>query len=283
MNTSAQETPSGALLAYAQGGHREVAGWLAQVAIDSILTLATTQSRLAVAGSICEIGIHHGRSFILLHLLSNRSEVAVAYDLFELQEENVDGSGSGDKRTFLNNLSRHSCDTSRIVVRTKNSLTLTPAEVLFDAKAPVRIFSVDGGHTADITASDLSVAEASLCDGGLLILDDFFNEEWPGVAEGTSRHLLSGKSKLVPVAIGGNKFIFTNRSEFAAQYQEALLGTMKHHSCKRQIAFGSPVVVVQADVSTLVARLAKTGLWKRVRTTRAGRALKPIALRLLGR
>jgi hypothetical protein len=178
-----------ALRKYAEGGHREVAGWLIDTAVDAIVALALTQERLGVQGGVCEIGIHHGRSFILLHLLA--SGHAAAYDLFEQQGENVARSGLGDKDLFLLNLKRHGCDASRIVVKSRNSLALTAAEVMADTQGQVRLFSVDGGHTAEITASDLCLAESTLARGGLVILDDFFNEAWPAVAEGACRYLFS--------------------------------------------------------------------------------------------
>ena len=54
----------------------------------------------------------------------------------------------------------------------------------------MRFVSVDGGHTAEITAHDLAVADASLAEGGIIVLDDAFNEQWPGVADGVQRYFL---------------------------------------------------------------------------------------------
>ena len=190
--------------------------------------------------------------------------------------------GLGDKSIFLDNLRTHGCDVERIVVKSRNSLDMTAAEVRTDA-GPVRLFSVDGGHTADITASDLALAEASLCAGGVVILDDFFNEAWPGVSEGAARYLASGASQLVPVAIGGNKFLFSNNAELAARYRDALRALPDSYVVTDQTAFGKPVVVVQAKVVRMTDRLASTALWRQIRGTSAGRALKSAALRVLQR
>jgi Methyltransferase domain len=271
-----------ALPAYVQRGHKAVGGWLDPSAIDIIATISRQQAKLGVSGGVSEIGIHHGRLFILLHLLRQGSERSAAYDLFEMQDENIDASGLGDKAIFLDNLRRYGGDTERIVVKSRNSLDMTAAEVLADV-GPVRLFSVDGGHTADITASDLALAEGSLCPGGIVILDDYFNEAWPGVSEGAARYLGGGNSKLVPVAIGGNKFILTNSTELAATYREALRALPDGYVVKDQIAFEAPVIVVQAKVVRLTARLASTVLWKQIRGTAAGRALKAVALRVLPR
>lgn len=282
MNEKSVAGLSPALGRYVAGGHREVAGWLLQPAVDAILELGRIQSRLGVRGGVCEIGIHHGRSFILLHLLTAAGEHSAAYDLFEQQSENVDRSGLGDKDLFLLNLKRHACDQGRIVVKSRNSLDLTADEITADARGPVRLFSVDGGHTAEITASDLRLAEATLTPGGLVILDDFFNEAWPAVSEGACRHLFSGSSNLLPVAIGGNKFIFTNDAGRAAEYRAAL-ASLPGYACKSETVFGAPVVVVQPQSRTVMSRLANLRLWRAVRGSAAGRALRPLALRLLNR
>ena len=270
-----------ALRAYVQGGCKTVQGWLDPTAVETITLLSRTQAKLGISGGVSEIGIHHGRLFILLHLLrQGDGESSAAYDLFEMQDANVDASGLGDKATFLDNLRRHGCDTERIVVKSRNSLDMTAAEVRADA-GPVRLFSVDGGHTADITASDLALAEGSLCAGGIVILDDYFNESWPGVSEGAARYLSSGASKLVPVAIGGNKFIFTNSGELAGKYREALWALPDRYVVTDQTTFGMPVMVVRVKVVPLTTRLAATGLWKRIKGTAAGRVLKAAALRVL--
>jgi len=271
-----------ALQSYVQRGHKAVDGWLDPAAIDIIATISRQQAAIGISGGIVEIGIHHGRLFILLHLLRQAGERSAAYDLFELQDENVDGSGLGDKSIFLGNLQTHGCDLASIVVKTRNSLAMTADEVRADA-GPVRMFSVDGGHTADITASDLALAEASLCPGGIVILDDYFNPEWPGVSEGAARYLGSRSSTLVPVAIGGNKFIFSNGTELAAQYRQALCRLPERYVVKDQTAFDRPVVVVQPKDVRLVTRLAATPAWRRIRGTSAGRVLKAAARRVLRR
>jgi Methyltransferase domain len=269
-----------ALRAYVHGGYKTVQGWLDPTAVEAVILLSRTQAELGISGGVSEIGIHHGRLFILLHLLRRGDERSAAYDLFEMQDANVDASGLGDKATFLDNLRRHGGDTERIVVKSRNSLDMTAAEVRADA-GPVRLFSVDGGHTADITASDLALAEGSLCPGGIVILDDYFNESWPGVSEGAARYLSAGASKLVPVAIGGNKFMLTNSDELAAKYREALRALPDRYVVADQTVFGMPVLVVRAKVVTLRTRVAATSLWKQIKGTTAGRALKAAALRVL--
>ena len=84
----------------------------------------------------------------------------------------------------------------------------------------VRIFSVDGGHTQEIVLSDMRLAEKSLVDGGVVIADDVFNQQWPGVCVGTVHYLEQGGA-LVPFYIGYNKVLFT-APEHAESYRRTL-------------------------------------------------------------
>ena len=47
-----------------------------------------------------------------------------------------------------------------------------------------RLFSVDGGHTRELTVNDLTVAASHLEEGGIIILDDITNLAWPQVIDG---------------------------------------------------------------------------------------------------
>ena len=67
------------------------------MAQQSIVALGSVQKHLGIRGAVSEIGVHHGRLFILLHLLTEASEASVAWDLFESQNDKADGSGRGNK------------------------------------------------------------------------------------------------------------------------------------------------------------------------------------------
>jgi hypothetical protein len=53
-----------------------------------------------------EIGIHHGRLFFALAQTVAARERLVALDIFEWQQMNIDASGAGDKRVFLDHAKR---------------------------------------------------------------------------------------------------------------------------------------------------------------------------------
>ena len=53
----------------------------------------------------------------------------------------------------------------------------------------MRLFSVDGGHTAELARHDMLTADGAIGEQGIIILDDFFNEAWPGVLDRRRRAL----------------------------------------------------------------------------------------------
>lgn len=260
---------------YATSGYKKIDGWLEKIAVDAIVKISRLHHAMGVKGPVCEIGVHHGRLFILLHLLTAPDERSVAYDLFDCQEENVDGSGRGNLKMLRDNLQMAGADLSRIDIYAANSLDLTPEIILESAQSGVRLFSIDGGHTPEITYSDLALASQSLCEGGIIILDDFFNESWPGVAEGTCKFFLQNPERLYPVAIVGNKFIFTMGATTAQTYMRELkvgAGPVSKHV---STFFGQTVLVITPEIrSGFMRSISQSRLWIALRDTRLGRSLK---------
>ncbi len=262
----------GPLDTYRWTGHSSVEGWLLAGAVDCICELSALQRALHLRGPVCEIGVHHGRLFILLHLLTGSDERSLAIDLFEMQDENIDQSGNGSREQLLHNLQVHGCDARRIELLAENSLRLTPARIVAGCGGRPRLFSIDGGHTAEATRNDLLLAERSICDGGLVILDDYFNPPWPGVSEGTCTYMCNGDTRLLPVAITSNKFFFTNDEATARSYQRDLLN--HHHEAKTSTVFGHDVVCFEPPLPpTLRQKVTAHPAWLAIRGTPLGQAV----------
>ncbi|NJS15527.1 MAG: class I SAM-dependent methyltransferase [Sphingopyxis sp.] len=161
----------------------------------------------------------------MMMLLRRAQEKAVAMDVFDLQEFNTDYSGLGDLNTFLANIDRHVRSRDDLEIVKADSMQLEPAEILRVTKGQrFRMFSVDGSHTTHNTANDLRVAHRLLQQGGMIIVDDYFNGGYPMVAEGVARFMiLEPAINIVPVLAGANKVVFTTKShhrEYLEAYRE---------------------------------------------------------------
>ena len=209
----------GSFETYRAIGRRTVQGWVEPQTLDILRTLAEAQDHQGVSGAVAEIGVHHGKLFIGLQLLNQPGAPALAVDVFGDQDLNVDQSGRGDLRRFEANVRRWS-DWSSVVVKQEDSARLSGDDVRKLVEGPVRLFSVDGGHTEEIVHHDMTTVEQALAPGGIAIADDVFNTEWPGVSVGTLRYLDTGGA-LVPFAIGFNKVYFSDQ-DHAKPYREAI-------------------------------------------------------------
>lgn len=248
------------LHAYLKSGHRFVNGWLRPGASDAVVLLSSEQRRLTLAGGVAEIGIHHGKLFIVLYLLTQTGETAVAIDLFSQQELNIDHSGAGDLERFRKNLCKYA-DADRLVIHEGDSTKLTPADLVRLGNGPLRLISIDGGHTPEITAHDLATAEGALVEGGIIILDDVFNESFPGVSQGVYRYFSEPRS-IIPFAIGAGKTLFCHPA-FAAQYKtplRAMEAKVSEHDF-----LGANVLCLEFTPPTMAERIGKVEAWRKVK------------------
>lgn len=253
------------LNAYLKHGQFLVKGWLLPGAPEAIVLLSGAQRSAQVQGGVAEIGVHHGRLFILLYLLGAVDEPAIAIDLFSQQELNVDHSGAGDLERFRQNLRTHA-DTDRLTVHEGDSTQLASSDLLQLGRGPLRMISIDGGHTADITAHDLATSEGALAEGGILILDDCFNESWPGVIDGVHRYFSQVRT-IVPFGLGANKTFFCHRS-FAGRYAE-VLRTIDRRSVEQEF-LGEPVVCFHFVRRSFSEWYRKVDAWRLFRRAHHG-------------
>lgn len=255
------------LEAYVRRGYRKVRGFLEPGAVLLFTEIARAQEAFDVHGHIAEIGVHQGRGFIQLHLLRRDGEKGLAVDVFGDQELNVDGSGRGDLAIFRRNLRRHAGGERDVAIIEGDSTKRTADDYRAAVGGGFRLFHVDGGHTAAIAKHDMAQAAEALVDGGVIILDDYFHEQWPGVSDGV-RELFAEQPgiDLAPFAIGGNKVFFAQRA-WAPKYRDHLAALDIESK-----GYGKPTVMMGHDVVTFAFwrmgpkdRLIRTDVWKRLR------------------
>ncbi len=199
-------------------------GWLDRPTALISYRIMQYQSAHGVSGNVCEIGVHHGRYLIALAQGLTATEKAVAIDLFENQQENIDQSGHGDRDIFERQVRRF-FDPARVHIIRENSLRVSPQ--MATSQGPVRFFSVDGGHTEAVVENDLCLAEATICEGGVVALDDILHPAWTGVISGLARYKYLRGGRLKAFALLSNKLLLchagdvaTYRALVAAQFSD---------------------------------------------------------------
>ena len=227
---------------YLKRGYRKVGGWLFPYSARFIDGLLDLQLEADVRGAVGEIGVHHGKLFILLALGRRADEAAFAIDVFGDQHLNADGSGAGDRSIFLANTRRWlAAETGRLDVLQRSSLDVRPEEIL-ERSGPVRMASIDGGHTEDCVINDLMLVQSVLAPKGVVILDDLFNEFWPEVSSGVARYLHDPAARLRPFAITPNKTYFT-AAEDVTFYRRSLRSRNDYYYEKSARLLGSDLDV----------------------------------------
>lgn len=189
-----------------------VEGWFFPVDAYLFGFFDTVQQANGIAGNLFEIGVHHGKTALLLARMLRTGERLGVCDVFGRQELNVDRSGEGSLDLFRRNLRAHTRPAD-VVIHAKRSELLSDG----DTTTSCRLFHIDGGHLPEVVQADMRTAVRALHEEGVVIVDDIFNPSWPGVAEGFFA-FMTGEPVLVPLLIGGNK-VFLCRAAAAATYE----------------------------------------------------------------
>jgi hypothetical protein len=199
-------------------------------------------SNINSQGGVCEIGVHHGKFYMLLNSVTESTELSFAVDIFDRQDLNIDKSGKGNKFLFetnLKNLDRHGGKQTEIISgdSTDSGLNLVDAIGL----GTMRYVSIDGGHTVFHTLNDLKIAEKIVINEGVVVLDDICSNGWLGVVEGTVKYL-STHPTLVPFAVGYNK-LWMCKLSYHKKYLE-LLNDCNFHRKWPQKFVGHDIVTI---------------------------------------
>jgi hypothetical protein len=177
-----------------------VEGWFFPVDAFLFAAIDETQKERGIRGNLFEIGVHHGKTALMLAAMSRPDELLGVCDVFEEQEQNVDRSGEGSRELFLRNLRQHApAALERLRIYPMRSDRLMQADPI----GGCRFFHIDGGHRPDDVMNDLDLAVTLMQRDGIVAVDDVFNPSWPGVSEGFYGFMRAGL--LVPVIVGGNK------------------------------------------------------------------------------
>ena len=184
---------------------KKIGGWFSSEAAMLIAMIDEVQKDMNLDGDIFEIGVHHGKSSIFFsHLLRDQEFISIC-DLFGTYG-NVSNSGDGNYDVFFNNMKKYALKQAKDIHVCLSS-TLTP-EVI---GKNYRIFHIDGGHNSDEALNDLILATKVVNEKGIIILDDPFRAEWPGVTEALIK-FLQMDYEYDSVVVGFNKLVLSKKS-----------------------------------------------------------------------
>ena len=208
---------------YRQNGFQFIEGWCSEAIFDVIKVL--DDAGINRSGGVLEIGIHHGKLFLLLNQTVLPDFKSYAIDVFDDQHLNIDNSGGGSLSIFQNNLKNfdlYQGDNTIIIKGDSLDSALDLCNTI--GRGSIKFLSIDGGHTVEHTMSDLRLASDLIKNTGVVLLDDILHPNWLGVIEGAVKFLNTNPT-LVPFAIGHGK-LFLSRLSFRDYYFNLLSGSV---------------------------------------------------------
>jgi len=203
------------VLAATEVAFGSIQGWVGDRIYQIVDFIKLYHEQHGTRGDIAEIGVHHGKLFVILAAVARPDETCVAVDVFEDQQLNVDSSGNGSRAVFEGHLKTHFPDLlDRIKIVACDSMSITPGTAAAKlSERGVRLFSIDGGHTVAHVVNDLSIAQELLVSSGVVLLDDFLGPMWPSVSEGFFKYMSIANRRLAPFLVFQNKLFLTTFSE----------------------------------------------------------------------
>ncbi|MEM8741204.1 MAG: class I SAM-dependent methyltransferase [Pseudomonadota bacterium] len=203
---------------YLHGQFKEVQGWCIPHLWNLIEPLHDWQISKGIEGPAGEIGVFHGKFFTGLALTKTGQGPHHAFDVFDLQQFNLDGAGKGNRAAFEGNIGAAGIEPDDVRIHRTDSMAMLEAETaaIRASTGGFSMFSVDGCHMAEHTINDFRIAMALTKPGGIIFVDDYLNMDWPGVQEGMARLYLNDVPRFVPVAYSCNK-LFCAHLSYAAE------------------------------------------------------------------
>jgi hypothetical protein len=196
-----------------------VQGYLTTLDARLISALLSFQDENNIKGHLCEVGVHHGRLFLMLALARRTGERALAIDLFEDDAINANTHHAGRDWALFANAHRLGIELSEEEIFKTSSTDVEPDDILRLTTGRIRFFSIDGCHLYPHVENDLHLAECTLTTEGIIAVDDFFNKDWADVSFATGE-FLRRTDKIVPFAISSKLYLAAPTA--AEKYKAAL-------------------------------------------------------------
>jgi predicted O-methyltransferase YrrM len=187
---------------------KEVEGWFYPK--DIIIIYGILNELQKPIGDICEIGVAYGKSAIMISQFKGDNNFYL-YDIFPeearvIAEKNISKFGNG----------------KNLIWRLEDTTELNSDDVFFQNS--LRFLHIDGCHEHSAVLSDLLLFSNKMKDDGIIVLDDFQDQEYPGVNSAAFQFSLmnSNYKNWRVFAIGDNK-AYMCQKKYAEKYQKSLV------------------------------------------------------------
>lgn len=197
---------------YANVQAPQIDGWFFPPDMLAFFLLAGIQRSFGITGSLCELGVWHGKSLVLMSRFAADGERCYGYDLFpdDLKDRawaNVQRFGKPGAVELV------ACD----------SATLTTESLAGRLGAGVRFLHIDAGHEYHEVMHQLVLFAPFVLPGGIIVMDDYHDREFPGIESATLDFAeIDRPRRFVPFFSGGNK-MYLCEPHRAQEYQQRLL------------------------------------------------------------
>lgn len=196
-----------------------VIGWF--YPLDIVLTFYFIKLLQIGAGDICELGVAWGKSAIGLSWCKNDEDKLHLYDSFQAEISPDDAKKM--MKDYGNDVNVHwnVCDLTQ----------LDPKNIKF---RNIRYLHIDACHLHRAILNDLNNFSPLVDERGIISVDDYNDQEYPGINTAITQFCLSDKGKDWTIfAIGQNK-AYLCRKSYLKTYKQSLVNflsnTMSTHT-----------------------------------------------------
>jgi Methyltransferase domain len=200
---------------YKNGVEKEIEGWFYDHDLITFWLIDFIQKEAGWRGDLCELGVYLGKSAVALGAMARPDECLFCFDLFHEAPQHVTEA----------NINRFCPDLGdRLVCIKKNLMALQapPPEV---GSNSLRFLHLDAVHDHPSVLNDLRNFSPLLTREAVIVLDDCFDPEWPGVPTAMAEFCLSDMGRHIrPFAASKSKMYLCARP-YVEIYQRCIVAS----------------------------------------------------------
>ncbi len=205
-------------------------GWFFPRSIAIWDCLLGFQREQALVGNVMEIGVWRGRSALLAAMHAQAGEQGLFVDpALHAKTQELLAQATAAQCTFV-------CDVSS---------TLHRSPLVAAQARTYRWIHIDGEHSGTAVYDDLTISHQLLHDGGVLVIDDFFNPVWPQITTAAIQFCARHTHELSMFLVADNKGYFCRprqQSLYTRYLRERMFDELKRRGqdnftiCKTTVA-----------------------------------------------